>query len=127
MRGDATVGTRNATGRALVLAAAVLAAGGLLGADGGTQTVGEKLMLDNERVMVFEFVFPPGFRGDEHAAVANEFGYVLDGEFTVITKGRGKRVVKPGEIEYAAKGTVHQSLNEGRTPARVLVVLVKEP
>jgi quercetin dioxygenase-like cupin family protein len=113
-------------GWAAGLAVAVLVAGGLVSADGGSQTVGEKLVLDNDQVMVFEFVFPPGFRGEEHAAVANEFAYVLDGEFAVLTKGRGKRVVKRGEVEYAAKGTVHQSLNETKQPARVLVVLLKE-
>ena len=116
----------NALAWILALGAVVLAAARLVGANGGAQTVGEKLLLDNDQVMVVEFVFPPGFRGDEHAAVANEFAYVLDGEFAVLTKGRGRRVVKRGEIEYAAKGTVHQSLNVGKTPARVLVVLLKE-
>jgi quercetin dioxygenase-like cupin family protein len=111
---------------ACALAAVVVAAVLLAGADGGAQNVGEKLLLDNEQVMVLEFVFPPGFRGDEHAAVANEFAYVLEGEFAVVTRGRGKRVVRPGEIEYAAKGTIHQSLNETKKPARVLVVLVKD-
>ena len=32
---------------------------------------------------------------------------MLDGEFAVVTKGQGKRIVKKGEIEYASKGTVH--------------------
>lgn len=116
---------RNAVGLALVVVA-VLIAGGLVDADGGAQAVGEKLILDNDQVAVFELVFPPGFRGEEHAAVANEFAYVLDGEFTVVTQGRGRRVVRPGEIEYAAEGTVHQSLNEGTKPNRVLVVLLKK-
>jgi len=119
------VSKRNAVGLALVVVA-VLIAGGLVGADGGAQAVGEKLILDNDQVAVFELVFPPGFRGEEHAAVANEFAYVLEGAFTVVTQGRARRVVRPGEIEYAAKGTVHQSLNETKQPARVLVVLVKE-
>jgi quercetin dioxygenase-like cupin family protein len=88
--------------------------------------VGEKKLLDNERVAVYEFVFPAGFRGEEHAAVADEFAYVLDCEFTVLTRGRGRRVVRRGEVEYASKGTIHQSLNETRQPARVLVVLLKE-
>jgi quercetin dioxygenase-like cupin family protein len=91
-----------------------------------TDAVGEKLLLDNERVAVYEYVFPAGFRGDEHPAVADEFAYVIEGQFTVVTKGRGKAVVRAGEIEYAAKGTVHMSLNESRKPARVLVVLLKE-
>jgi quercetin dioxygenase-like cupin family protein len=93
---------------------------------GTSDDVGEKKLLDNDRVAVYEFVFPAGFRGEEHAAVADEFAYVLDGEFTVLTRGRGRRVVRRGEVEYASKGTIHQSLNETRQPARVLVVLLKE-
>jgi quercetin dioxygenase-like cupin family protein len=50
----------------------------------------------------------------------------MDGQFTVVTKGRGKTVLRAGEIEYASKGTVHMSLNESKKPARVLVVLLKE-
>src|SRR5262249_45694518 len=90
-----------------------------------TLKVEERHLLDNDRVMVIDFTFPPGFRGEEHAAVADEFAYVLDGEFTVVTRGRGRRVVRKGEIEYATKDTVHTSLNEGKRPARVLVVIVK--
>jgi quercetin dioxygenase-like cupin family protein len=89
-------------------------------------SVGEKVLLDNERVMTIEFVFPGGFRGEEHSAVADEFAYVLEGEFAVVTKGKGKRVLHPGEVEYASKGTVHYSLNETRQPSRVLVVLLKD-
>ena len=98
----------------------------LVPASATTQDVGEKKLLDNDRVAVYEFVFPAGFKGDEHAAVADEFAFVLDGEFTVLTRGRGRQVVRRGEIEYASKGTVHQSLNETKRPARVLVVLLKE-
>jgi quercetin dioxygenase-like cupin family protein len=98
----------------------------LLPASARTQDVEEKRLLDNDRVAVYEYVFPPGFRGEEHAAVADEFAYVLDGQFTVVTKGRGKAVVRKGELEYAPKGTVHLSLNDTKRPARVLVVLLKE-
>lgn len=114
---------------AAALAAAVLGAAALVaprGHDARAQEVGEKLLLDNDRVIVYEFVFPAGFRGEEHAAVANEFAYVLDGEFAVVTKGRGKRTLKRGEIEYAAKGTIHASLNETSRPARILVVMLKD-
>ena len=88
--------------------------------------VTEKTLLDNERVTMIELVFPAGFKGEEHSAVADEFAYVLEGEFAVVTKGRGKRVLGKGEVEYASKGTVHYSLNEGKKPARVLVVLLKD-
>ena len=112
----------------LVLAIAMLVPGGerfpLVSA--GADAVGEKVLLDNERVTMIEFVFPPRFKGDEHAAVADEFAYVLDGEFAVVTRGKGKRVLRAGDVEYAAKYTVHSSLNETGRPARVLVVLLKD-
>jgi len=75
---------------------------------------------------MIEYVFPAGFKGEEHAAVADEFAYVLDGEFAVVTKGQGKRTLRPGEVEYAGKGTIHYSLNETGKPSRVLVVLLKD-
>jgi quercetin dioxygenase-like cupin family protein len=108
------------------LTLALLAVLLLVPASATTQDVGEKKVLDTDRVVVYEFVFPPGFKGEEHAAVADEFAYVLDGEFTVVTKGKGKHVFRSGEVEYAVKRTIHYSLNESRKPARVLVVLLKE-
>ena len=102
---------------------------GVLGAPtlgSGSGHVEEKKLLDNEQVTIYEFVFPAGFKGDEHEAPVNEFAYVLDGEFGVVTKGKGKRVVRRGEVEWAPKGVIHYSVNESKKPARVLVVLLKE-
>ena len=111
----------------LVLSIAVLvpASGRFPVATAVADSVGEKVLLDNERVTMIELVFPAGFKGEEHAAVADEFAYVLDGQFAVVTKGQGKRTLRRGEVEYAAKGTVHYSLNETGKPSRVLVVLLK--
>ena len=107
---------------ALVGLAALVLVGGIAAAD----PQGDRTLLDNDQVLVMEVVFPPGFKGDEHEAPLNEFAYVLDGQFSVMTKGKGKTVVRKGEIEYAPKGTIHYSLNETKRPARVLVVLMKE-
>jgi quercetin dioxygenase-like cupin family protein len=96
------------------------------GGEVAADEAGDKTLLDNDQVLVMEYVFPPGFKGDEHEAPVNEFAYVLDGEFSVITRGKGKSVVKKGEIEFAPKGAIHYSLNETKRPARVLVVLLKE-
>jgi quercetin dioxygenase-like cupin family protein len=106
----------------LVGLVALAAFGGLAAAD----PKGDRTLLDNDQVLVMEIVFPPGFKGDEHEAPVNEFAYVLDGQFSVVTKGKGKTVVKKGEVEFAPKGAIHYSLNETRRPARVLVVLIKE-
>ena len=95
------------------------------GVAAAAQEVTEKTLLDNERMTMIELVFPAGFRGEEHSAVADELAYVLEGEFAVVTKGQGKRVLRRGEVEYASKGTQHYSLNETTKPARVLVVVLK--
>ena len=87
--------------------------------------VTERTLLDNDRLTLIEYTFPAGFRGEEHAAIADEFAYVLAGEFTVTTRGRGARVVRPGEVEYASKGTIHTSSNDGKAPAVVLVAILK--
>jgi quercetin dioxygenase-like cupin family protein len=92
---------------------------------GAAEAVGERVLLDNRRVTMVEYVFPVGFLGEEHAAVADEFAYVLAGEFAVVTRGQGKRTLRPGDVEYATKGTMHYSLNESGKPSRVLVVLLK--
>ena len=109
----------------LVIAVVVPGSGRFPVATAVADAVGEKVVLDNERVTMIEFVFPPGFKGEEHAAVADEFAYVLEGEFAVVTKGKGKRVLRRGDVEYASKGTLHYSLNETGKPSRVLVVLLK--
>jgi len=105
---------------AIVLAFFVLAP-----AHGPGAQVDERKLVDNERVLVMEFVFPAGFRGEEHEAPVDEFAYVVEGEFAVITKGKGKQRVRAGEVEWAPKGVVHYSVNETMKPARVLVVLLK--
>jgi len=108
---------------------AALVLGAMTGAERtatSAEMVAERPLLDNDRVTVIEYTCPPGFRGEEHAAFANEFAYVLGGEFTVTTRGRGRRVVRKGEVEYASKGTVHASSNDGMIPALVLVVILKD-
>ena len=116
--------------RGLMLCLALFVAGGgvvVAPTNGrGHGEVVERRVLDNERVVVVEYVFPPGFRGEEHVAPVDEFAYVLEGEFGVITKGHGRSRVRVGDIEWAPKGTVHYSVNDSQKPARVLVVLLKE-
>jgi len=107
-------------------AAFILAGVVLVPVSSRSDQVEEKKLVDNARVLVMEYVFPPGFRGDEHEAPVDEFAYVLEGEFSVVTKGTGKRLVRRGELEWAPRGAVHYSLNETKKPARVLVVLLKE-
>jgi len=117
-------GVQRVTGLALLTVALITGTARLPLAVAADAVV-ERLLLDNPRVTMIEYVFPAGFKGEEHAAVADEFAYVLDGEFAVVTKGTGKRTLRAGEVEYAGKGTIHYSLNETGKPSLVLVVLLK--
>jgi len=56
----------------IVLTVVVLASGGgrLPLETAAEAAVGEKVLLDNARVMMIEYVFPAGFTGEEHAAIA---------------------------------------------------------
>ena len=85
----------------------------------------QRVLVDNERVMVVELLFPVGFRGEEHEAPVDELAYVIEGAFAVVTRGQGKQVVRRGEVAWAPRGVVHYSVNETTKPARVLVVLLK--
>ena len=105
---------------------AALVSGTARVADVDAHEVAEKTLLDNEHVVVMEYVFPAGYKGEEHEAPVNEFAYVVDGQFAVVTKGKPKTVVRKGGVEWAPKGVVHYSVNETRRPARVLVVYLKE-
>lgn len=108
-------------------AVVVMSLGLLLGGTVVTaQEVQENVLLDNETVRVSKLTFAPGFRGPAHPAPANEMAYVLEGEFTVISVPEGKRVLRAGVVDWAAKGTIHSSRNESAKPARVLVILFKE-
>ena len=77
----------------LVTLMVLVLAGGRDAGVAGAGDVGEKTLLENEHVRVDEYVFPPGFKGDEHEAPVHEFAYVIDGQLSVVTKGKGKTVV----------------------------------
>jgi quercetin dioxygenase-like cupin family protein len=96
------------------------------GTAGRAQEITEKVLLDNAAVKVTELTFPAGFKGHAHPAPVNEMAYVLEGEFTVISVPEGKRVLKAGGVDWAAKGTVHSSRNDSTKPAKILVILFKE-
>jgi quercetin dioxygenase-like cupin family protein len=88
--------------------------------------VEEKKLLDNERLTLYEFVFPPGFKGDEHEAPADEFAFGARGGVRRGDQGQGQAGGPPGRGRVGPQGAVHYSVNESKKPARVLVVLLKE-
>jgi quercetin dioxygenase-like cupin family protein len=90
------------------------------------QDVSEKVLLENDAVRVSELTFPPGFKGPAHPAAADEMAYVLEGEFTVVAIPAGKRLLKPGEVDWTEKGTIHSSRNETKAPVRILAVIFKK-
>ncbi len=89
--------------RRIGLALTALAVTALSPTPAPTEDIAERSLLDNDRVAVVEYTLPPGFRGEEHAAIANELAYVIDGEFSVVTAGKGsdaKLVLVDGQVAY---------------------------
>jgi quercetin dioxygenase-like cupin family protein len=63
----------------------------------------------------------PGKQTGWHMHHAPSFGYLLSGELDVQLKdGRVKRM-KPGDTIAEVVGTLHNGVNRGRTPAKIVV------
>jgi quercetin dioxygenase-like cupin family protein len=83
-----------------------------------------RLVFQNAQMAVFEITLPARFDGEVHTAPFDEAAYVLDGELTVVTVPSGREVVRPGEIAWASKGTIHKSLNATDKPTKFLVIVL---
>lgn len=118
----------------------LLAGSGAPPNDGGTrdyQNV-ETLLETGETVMGESIVYPPGparvtslivtmAPGEEtgrHKHPVPTYGYILEGEITVVYEGRGSRTYRKDEAFMEAEDVWHNGRNPGDRPARVLVVFM---
>jgi quercetin dioxygenase-like cupin family protein len=80
----------------------------------------------DKEVNVQVYSFPPGASVPWHIHPdTHEFGYQLDGEFTLLINGEPSRILKVGDAFYVPPKIIHRGLNAGRTPAKFMVVRVK--
>ncbi|OLC31544.1 MAG: hypothetical protein AUH81_17680 [Candidatus Rokubacteria bacterium 13_1_40CM_4_69_5] len=86
----------------------------LVPAGGTTPDVADKVVLNNEAVAVVEYTFPPGFCGEEHAAIANEFAYVIHHVLVAVSGRRAvdlhavrRQIQEPGLADAGARVERH--------------------
>ena len=66
----------------------------------------------------------PGEETGRHKHPVPTYGFILDGELTVIYEGRGPRTYTKGQAFMEAEDVWHNGTNSGTSPARVLVVFM---
>ncbi len=72
------------------------------------------------------YSFPPGASVPWHIHPdTHEFGYQLDGEFTLLINGEPSRILKAGDAFYVPPNVIHRGINASRTKVKFVVVRVK--
>jgi len=66
----------------------------------------------------------PGEATDWHRHPVPLLGYVLAGELTVTQATGEKRVVRTGEVSLESVGVLHNGVNEGAVPLKMIVFVV---
>jgi hypothetical protein len=97
-------------------------------------TVGTRLLLENERVRIWELDLPPGGRSDPHR---HDLDYVivqLDGDRIAAmpepdTRGAFRDYIEadvvPGKTRFVARGGVETAINVGQRRYREILIELK--
>jgi quercetin dioxygenase-like cupin family protein len=81
---------------------------------------------DSKEVVAQTYVFPPGAVLPWHIHPdAQEFAYVVEGDFTFERADRPPEEMKAGGAEYLPPNTVHRGMNKGDTPVKLFVLRIK--
>jgi len=66
----------------------------------------------------------PGQETGWHRHPVPLLGYILTGELTVYQISGEKRVVRPGEVSLESVDVIHNGVNEGDVPLKMIVFVV---
>jgi len=79
-----------------------------------------------KEVNIQVYTFPPGASVPWHIHPdTHEFGYQLDGEFTLLINGEPSKTLKAGDAFYVPPNVIHRGINAGRSKVKFVVVRVK--
>ena len=80
----------------------------------------------SKEVIAQTYVFPPGAVLPWHIHPdAQEFAYVIEGDFTFERADRAAQEIKAGGAEYLPPNTVHRGMNKGDKPVKLFVLRIK--
>jgi quercetin dioxygenase-like cupin family protein len=66
----------------------------------------------------------PGEETGWHRHPVPLLGYIFAGELTVYQATGEKRVVRPGQVSLESVNVIHNGVNEGREPCKMIVFVV---
>ena len=69
---------------------------------------------------------PAGGREGRHTHPAEAFVYVMDGTITFDVEGRPSATYRAGDSFFIEPGKVHEGINNGSSPVKVVAVFVTE-
>ena len=76
--------------------------------------------------VVATVVLAPGAAEGLHTHHADVYGYVIEGSATSEKAASPTLTLHAGEAFYIAAGVVHQGINNGKVPAKIVAVFVAE-
>jgi quercetin dioxygenase-like cupin family protein len=120
--------------RAVLLCAALGAAMVLPGMVSGAEqaAVQRKVLLQqdlpipNYQLVTIGVDFPAGSREGRHSHEGALAGYVQEGTVTLDEDGKPSKVYKAGDAFYIEPGQIHEGINNGPGPARIVATVVIE-
>jgi len=86
----------------------------------------QDLAVPGYETLLVEVTIPPGGREGRHSHPGTLVGYVLEGELTLEVDGQPTKTLKAGESSLIDPGRVHEGINKGRVPAKVLASFIVE-
>jgi quercetin dioxygenase-like cupin family protein len=81
---------------------------------------------DSKEVIAQTYVFPPGAVLPWHIHPdAQEFAFVIEGDFTFERADRAPQAIQAGGAEYLPPNTVHRGMNKSDKPVKLFVLRIK--
>ncbi len=92
-----------------------------------TNSIGQPIAYPQEgtpEITAFLVEMAPGEETGWHSHPVPLLGYLLSGDLTVVQAGGHRRVVRAGEVSLESVGAIHNGINEGAVPCRMIVFVV---
>ena len=86
----------------------------------------EDLSVPGQQVSLIAVTLAVGAREGQHTHPGTLVGQVQEGELMLDKQGLPTQTFKAGESFSVKPGQVHEGMNHGRTPVKILVTLVAE-
>ena len=86
----------------------------------------QDLPIPGYQVVMAAVEIPPGFRSGRHTHPGTVVATVQEGILTLEHEGRPTATYRPGEALIAEAGKIHEDINNGTTPVKLIAAYVIE-